>query len=86
MITQSYDRRRRVASRVPLAPSPTTPEFLAEEARKTCRLVMHVRRVENYWRGFNNMAAANRKAERLNYEDEVVVVANTLIKMNRGLA
>lgn len=85
MILNSYDRRRRVASRVPLAPSPTTPEFLAVEALRSCRRILVYRSHEAYWKGFYRMVAHN-KSQRLSEEDDVIVAANTIIKMNRGLA
>jgi hypothetical protein len=78
MILQSYDRRRRVA----LAPSPTTPEFLAEESLVVCQRIMKCRRMQRYWLGYHYMAAL-WKSRRLQAEDDVIIAANTLIKLNR---
>lgn len=79
MITQSYERRRRV----PLAPAPTTPEFLAEQARINCRNILVYRSHEVYWKGFHRVVARN-KLNRLYLEDDVIIAAKTLEKMNRS--
>lgn len=76
----AYDRRRRVA----LAPSPTTPEWLARAAITACRQIVFHRKMEAWLKGrLWHSARASYKAERLDYEEDVIVAANTLIKMHR---
>lgn len=74
----AYDRRRRVA----LAPSPTTPEFLAKESLIVCQRVLLCRSQQRYWRGYHYMTA-HWKSRCLQAEDDVIIAANTLIKLNR---